>query len=175
MTEAELATPIAQDGGTIDTEIPEIVSPRGAPRARPRRAALLACALALAAAGAGGCGGGSGSGASGASPAPGSPAALLARGRQLYVSDGCSGCHTLNGTRLSGPSWKGLAGSRVTLASGATILATDAYLRRHIVEPDALTVRGFPGEVMGEAIESLHLSAHPADVSALVAFIDSVR
>jgi mono/diheme cytochrome c family protein len=102
----------------------------------------------------------------------GSPAT---RGPALYTADGCSGCHSLNGERLSGPSWKGLAGSRVTLSSGRTVLANDAYLTRHIVEPNALTVAGYPGEVMAEATDELHLASKPADVRALVAFIDSIR
>ncbi len=96
-------------------------------------------------------------------------------GRALYTADGCSGCHSLNGTRLSGPTWKGLAGSRVMLESGRTITATNAYLARHIVEPQAFTVRGYPGEIMAESIDELDLKQKPADVRALVAFIDSLR
>lgn len=90
-------------------------------------------------------------------------------------TDGCSGCHSLNGTRLTGPSWKGLAGSHVTLSNGKTITATNAYLTRHIVEPNAMTVQGYPGEVMAEAIETLGLKNKPNEVQALVAFIDSLK
>jgi cytochrome c oxidase subunit 2 len=76
---------------------------------------------------------------------------------------------------MTGPSWKGLAGSRVKLSNGRTIIADDAYLTRHIIEPNALTVEGYPGEVMAEAIEELNLKSKPADVRALVAFIDSLK
>jgi len=99
----------------------------------------------------------------------------VALGRRLYQDDGCAGCHSLNGTRMTGPSWKGLAVSRVKLSDGRTIIADNAYLTRHIVEPNALTVQGYPGEVMAEAIEELDLKRKPADVRALVAFIDSLR
>ena len=109
-------------------------------------------------------------------PAPlatqGSP---VERGRTLYQADGCDGCHSLDGSRLSGPSWKGLAGSRVRLSDGRTVTADVAYLARHIVEPDAFTVQGYPGEVMAQSIQGLDLKQKPADVAALVAFIDSVR
>jgi len=98
-----------------------------------------------------------------------------ARGRALYQTDGCAGCHSLNGTRMTGPSWKGLAGSQVKLSNGRTILANDAYLTKHIIEPDALTVQGYPAEVMAQAIQTLGLKTKPADVRALVAFIDSLR
>jgi cytochrome c oxidase subunit 2 len=99
----------------------------------------------------------------------------VARGRALYQSDGCASCHSLNGIRLTGPSWKGLAGSQVKLSSGRTVTADDAYLAKHITEPNALTVRGYPADVMAQAIETLGLKTKPADVRALVAFIDSLR
>jgi cytochrome c oxidase subunit II len=76
---------------------------------------------------------------------------------------------------MSGPPWKGLAGSRVTLSDGQTLTADDAYLTKHIVEPNAVTVQGYPGDVMAQATETFDLKSKPADVRALVAFIDSVR
>jgi cytochrome c oxidase subunit 2 len=142
-------------------------------RIRPNGAlAGITAALALALCGCGGSGAGSsGSGSSSAGTAGGP----VSQGSRLYQTDGCAGCHSLNGTRLVGPSWKGLAGSRVRLTDGRTVTADDAYLTRHILEPNAMTVQGYPGEVMGQAIEVLDLRAHPAEVRDLVAFIDSLR
>jgi cytochrome c oxidase subunit II len=134
------------------------------------RAALVAVLAPLA-----GCGSSAHSPASSATAASAAALSPVARGRHLYQADGCSGCHTLGGTRLVGPSWKGLAGSRVTLSDGRTVTADDAYLRRHIVEPNAFTVNGYPGEVMAQATEALDLRGKPRDVAALVAFIDSLR
>src|SRR5579883_1602045 len=39
--------------------------------------------------------------------------ALVAQGKTLYAADGCSACHSLDGSRGAGPTWKGLAGSQV--------------------------------------------------------------
>lgn len=100
---------------------------------------------------------------------------IVGRGAKLYETDGCEGCHSLDGTRMTGPTWKGLAGSTVHLADGRTLTATNSYLRDHIIDPNAWTVKGYPGEVMAAAIEELHLAKHPHDVAALVAFIDSLR
>ena len=75
---------------------------------------------------------------------------------------------------MAGPSWKGLAGSQVRLSDGRNVTADDAYLTRHIVEPNAFTVAGYPGDVMAQAIEALDLKSKPADVRALVVFIDSL-
>jgi hypothetical protein len=65
--------------------------------------------------------------------------------------------------------------SQVKLGDGRTVVAGDAYLTRHIIEPNALTVEGYSGEVMAEATRELNLKSKPADVHALVAFIDSLR
>jgi cytochrome c oxidase subunit 2 len=130
-------------------------------------AALGALTIAVALAACGGSGGGH-------AKAPGS-SSLLAQGRQLYVTQGCQGCHTLNGNLSTGPSWKGLYGRRVRLASGRTVIATAAYLKEHILDPNALTVSGYPGDVMAEAIQGDDLGRKPAYVRALVAFIESVR
>jgi cytochrome c oxidase subunit 2 len=99
---------------------------------------------------------------------------LLATGRHLYSADGCEDCHSLNGTPDTGPTWKGLYGSRVELTNGHTVTADSAYLTEHIVNPNALTVRGFPGSVMEEAIAGDGLPNKPADVRALVALIESL-
>lgn len=100
---------------------------------------------------------------------------LVARGRFLYDSEGCSDCHSLDGTRRTGPTWKGLAGSKVTLQSGETVTATAAYLTEHILKPNAMAVNGYPSDVMAESTEGLHLEQRPEDVRALVAFIQSLR
>jgi cytochrome c2 len=103
------------------------------------------------------------------------PVSLAAQGKLLYASEGCEDCHSLDGTPDTGPSWKGLYGSRVHLTSGRTVIATAAYLTKHIVDPDAMTVSGYPGDVMAEAIQSDRLASKPADVRALVAFIEQLK
>lgn len=99
--------------------------------------------------------------------------ALVARGKQLYGADGCSGCHSLTATAGAGPGFKGLAGSSVTLDNGQTVTADDAYLERSITNPDAQVVKGYHAGIMGPAISSSGLAGKPSDVRALVAFIKS--
>lgn len=99
--------------------------------------------------------------------------ALVAQGKHLFSADGCSACHSLNGTPGVGPSLKGLAGSRVALTSGQTVTASDAYLERMISNPGALVVKGYSGSVMGAAIASYNLAGNPSEIRALVAFIKS--
>jgi cytochrome c2 len=124
---------------------------------------------------------GTGAASSGAAPtmtgtsaaAGGAGGSLAAAGQQLYGSLGCSGCHSLTGAKLTGPSFKGLYGSKVKLASGGTITANDAYLLESILDPDKQIVKGFPKGVMSATI---HPHSVPvAKAKALIAFIKSKR
>jgi mono/diheme cytochrome c family protein len=101
--------------------------------------------------------------------------ALVARGKTLYTSDSCSGCHSLNGTAGAGPSFKDLAGSSTTLDNGQTVMADDAYLERSIVDPNAQIVKGFHAGLMAPAIASFDLANKPDDIRALVAYIKSQK
>ena len=65
------------------------------------------------------------------------------RGMQVAQDQRCSSCHTTDGTRAVGPSWKDLAGSTVTLSSGAHVVADDAYLERSIRNPRVQAVKGY--------------------------------
>jgi cytochrome c oxidase subunit 2 len=100
----------------------------------------------------------------------GNPAnALTERGRILYKDEGCAGCHTVDGTRLIGPTWKGLYGSDVELADGSTVVADEKYLKESILQPSAKTVAGFQPGLMETVIKPNSLSEH--EVEALVAYI----
>jgi mono/diheme cytochrome c family protein len=104
------------------------------------------------------------------------PAAQLAvRGKQLYTSDGCAACHSLGGSAGAGPTFKGLAGSTVTLTDGSTVTADDAYLSRSITDPDAQIVKGYNPGIMSAAVAGYGLPGKPADVQSLVAFIKTQR
>jgi cytochrome c2 len=125
---------------------------------------------------------GTGSASNGAPPTLTSPAAgggggggggLAAMGSKLYASLGCSGCHSITGAKLVGPTFKGLYDSKVQLATGQTITADDAYLLESIMDPDKQIVKGFPKGVMSSAIPPGSVS--PANAKALIAFIKSKK
>jgi hypothetical protein len=125
----------------------------------PRRiviAALVAAALT-------GCGG---SDSDGAASGP---------GEEEYRRYACASCHSLDGSEGTGPSFKGLAGSTVTLEGGKTVKATREYLRRSILEPDAEVVEGYSEGLMTASIDGFDLESHSADVDKLVDFIERVK
>jgi cytochrome c oxidase subunit 2 len=90
-------------------------------------------------------------------------------GMGLYVSLGCQGCHSLDGTPSSGPTFKGLSGSNVKLTNGQTVKADDPYLNESIVDPDKEIVAGFQAGVMTAVVPKGQVSE--ADAKTLVDFI----
>jgi mono/diheme cytochrome c family protein len=101
--------------------------------------------------------------------------ALVARGKALFSSDGCAGCHSLTGAAGAGPSLKGAAGRTVELTDGRTVTAGDAYLEQSITDPDAQIVKGYRAGIMSAAIASFGLTGKPADIRALVAYVKSQK
>ncbi len=90
-------------------------------------------------------------------------------GEGLYVSLGCQGCHSLDGSPSSGPTFKGLFGSSVKLTTGQTVKADDKYLLESILDPDKLIVAGYQPGVMSAVVKKGSVSA--ADAKLLVDFI----
>lgn len=114
-----------------------------------------------------------GSGAAGPAPtaAPTQPAtggsSPAAVGKQLFVAQGCGGCHTFaaagaNGT--IGPNLA-LAYQSAKLDHGASL---DVYIRQSITDPNAYITHGYHAGVM---LASYAQSLSTAQIDALVAFI----
>jgi len=83
------------------------------------------------------------------------------------------GCHSLNGSPGTGPTFKGLYGSKVQLSTGQTVTADDAYLLESILDPDKQIVKGFQKGIMSATIPPG--SVPEAKAKSLVAFIKSKR
>ncbi|MCS6936597.1 MAG: cbb3-type cytochrome c oxidase subunit II [Candidatus Bipolaricaulota bacterium] len=98
----------------------------------------------------------------------------IAKGRELYRSLGCVGCHSLDGSPNVGPSFKGLweREVEVVLPDGTTtrVIADGAYIRESITQASAKVVKGFPN-VMPSFAERVTES----DLDALVEYIKSLR
>ena len=99
--------------------------------------------------------------------------ALIAQGKAVVAKYGCAGCHTIDGTKSTGPTWKGLAGSKVPTTSGGSVVATDSYLVGVITDPSTLMVAGYDSGVMSEVIPPGLISVTQA--KAVVAYIKSVK
>ncbi len=101
-------------------------------------------------------------------PPPGAKVDLVALGRKLYVRKTCNACHSLDGTRLVGPSFKGLFGKNEALEGGRSVKVDEAYLKKSLAEPAADVVLGY-----APTMPVLELKAQHVD--ALVAFIKTQK
>lgn len=70
------------------------------------------------------------------------------RGELLVQQYGCLACHTTDGSKKIGPTWKGVFGSQVKLADGTTVQADQNYLINSILNPNQQIVEGFSPDVM---------------------------
>lgn len=99
--------------------------------------------------------------------------ALVHEGHELAREYGCISCHTSDGSKSVGPTWKGLYGSKVELDDGSVVVADEPYLRESILQPSAKTVKGFEKGLMETVIKPNSVSEK--DVAALIAYIESLR
>jgi cytochrome c oxidase subunit 2 len=76
-------------------------------------------------------------------PADATPADL---GYQVLVRNGCNACHTMDGSKLVGPSYLSSWGSTRTVVTGREereIVMDEEYVKRSIYDPNADVVKGF--------------------------------
>jgi cytochrome c oxidase subunit 2 len=67
---------------------------------------------------------------------------------EFYFKINCIACHSLDGSRLVGPSFKGIWEREGRLEGGASYVADEAYLRESIRNPLAKIVETYPAGVM---------------------------
>lgn len=69
-----------------------------------------------------------------------------ATGRRIMQNIGCFACHSVDGTKLVGPSFKGIWGATHTVTTGRDkreIEVDEEYIRRSVYDPNADVVEGF--------------------------------
>jgi cytochrome c oxidase subunit 2 len=93
------------------------------------------------------------------------------QGKQYAQQFGCAGCHSVDGSKLVGPTWKGLYGSNVSLQDGTTVVANDDYLHNSIVNPGAQIVQGYP-DLMPKTYKD---QLNDAQIRALIEYIKSLK
>ena len=72
-------------------------------------------------------------------------------GLKVLQNNGCIACHSIDGSKIVGPSFKGLYGTQRTVTingSQANVIADDNYIKSSIYEPDAAIVDGYSNGLM---------------------------
>jgi cytochrome c oxidase subunit 2 len=92
-------------------------------------------------------------------------------GERLFKLKGCVSCHSTDGSKLVGPTWKGLYGSKVALLTDGketTVTADDDYIKRSITHPPKEVVKGFAPQMPKADLKE-------RDIADLLAFIKSLQ
>lgn len=96
----------------------------------------------------------------------GAAATPASEGMQLVQRYGCNACHSADGTRIIGPSYKGIFGHEtVVIENGQekTVMVDEEYLKNSIYDPNSQIVKGFnrglmqsyKGQVSEEELEKI--------------------
>ncbi|MEJ5369273.1 MAG: cytochrome c oxidase subunit II [Bryobacteraceae bacterium] len=64
-------------------------------------------------------------------------------GRLVWENKGCATCHSIDGTRGQGPSWKGIWNQMHRGADGKDYRVDADYIRQSILMPQAVVVQGY--------------------------------
>ncbi len=87
---------------------------------------------------------------------------LVVYGERLYASKACITCHSLDGSKKTGPTWQGLFGKQEELTDGSSVTVDESYIRESIIDPGSRITAGFDnvmptyaGTLDDEAIEAL--------------------
>lgn len=64
-------------------------------------------------------------------------------GELLYSTLGCKACHSLDGSKLVGPSFKDVYGNTFDTVAGVPVMVDDAYVRESILDPNVSVIAGF--------------------------------
>lgn len=83
-------------------------------------------------------------------------------GELLYNAKGCKACHSLDGSRLVGPSFQEMYGHEFDTREGVRITVDEAYVRESILTPNVSVIAGFEpvmtpyaGQITDREIEAI--------------------
>ncbi len=91
-------------------------------------------------------------------------------GKRVYGAMGCPACHSLDGSKMTGPSFKGLYGRQEALSDGTTVTAEDNYIRQSVLDPNSQIVAGYSPQM-----PSFQGRLKDDQIDALIDFIKTVK
>jgi cytochrome c oxidase subunit 2 len=91
-------------------------------------------------------------------------------GEKIYKEKGCNACHSIDGSKIVGPSFKGIFGHQVELQDGSEVDVDENYIRQSILEPQAQMVNGFP-----PVMPSFKGILSDDEITAMVAYIKTLK
>jgi cytochrome c1 len=90
------------------------------------------------------------------------------KGKKIAKDNGCFACHSTDGTKMAGPTWKNLYGKTVHLKDGSTVTADSAYIKESIKEPSKKITKGFSPTMPSFSY------LKDAQIKSIIAYIKSI-
>jgi len=91
-------------------------------------------------------------------------------GKQLAQNNACMTCHSTDGSKMTGPTWKGLFGHEAKLKDGSTVEADENYIRESILQPQAKIVEGFQ-----PVMPSFQGQLNDDQINAIIEYIKTLK
>ncbi|GAB1450472.1 hypothetical protein MASR2M47_05280 [Draconibacterium sp.] len=97
-----------------------------------------------------------------------------ATGKKIMQNIGCFACHTIDGTRLVGPSFKGIWGEEQTVVTGKEtrkVTIDEEYIKRSIYDPNADVVEGY----MKGLMVSYNGQLSEDDIANIIEYLKTIK
>ena len=91
-------------------------------------------------------------------------------GEKVYKGKGCNACHSVDGSVVLGPSFKGLYGREGVLEDGSSYTADENYIMKSILEPQEEVVKGFQ-----PVMPSFKGILSDDEITALIAYMKTLK
>jgi cytochrome c oxidase subunit 2 len=91
----------------------------------------------------------------------------MERGEKIYKGV-CMACHSTDGSRLVGPSFKGLYGRQGKTEAGEAYEANDAYIKESILYPNKKIVEGYPAAMPPQKLKD-------AEIQSIIMYMKSLK
>lgn len=91
-------------------------------------------------------------------------------GKLLYVNKGCNTCHSIDGTRIQGPSFKGIWGQTHQFSNAAPAVVDENYIRESLLQPTARVRAGY--EAIMPSFQGL---LREREIQALAEYVKSLK
>ena len=93
-----------------------------------------------------------------------------AEGEKIYKQKNCNTCHSVDGSPMTGPSFKGIWGTQQALNDGTSVLVDENFVRESIVNPQAKIAKGF-----GPLMPSYQGLVAKSEMEALFTYLKSIK
>jgi cytochrome c oxidase subunit II len=102
---------------------------------------------------------------------PGDPILAPAElGKKLFTAKSCNTCHSLDGTRVQGPSFKGVFGRTEKFTDGSSLNVDENYIRESLLEPQKKVVEGYPA-----TMPTFKGLLKEPEIDAIIAYLKTVQ